>query len=89
MDADWTENVITWANQPQTAGNPAAAASGTGKGYREWAVGSQVQAMYSGANYGFLIRDEIEDGSGFEQQFYSRSISTSRPQLVIRFVPAP
>src|SRR5687768_15591415 len=87
VDADWTENVVTWANQPQTAGLAATAASGTGKGYREWAVGSQVQAMYSGANHGFLIRDEIEDGGGFEQQFFSRSISTSRPQLVIRFVP--
>jgi hypothetical protein len=89
VDADWTENGVTWANQPLTAGLAATTASGTSKGYREWGVGSQTQAMYAGANYGFLIRDEIEDGGGFEQQFFSRSISTNRPQLVVRFVPAP
>jgi hypothetical protein len=65
----WSENLVTWSNQPQTAGAAATAAAGTG--YREWPVTAQVQAMYSDANHGFLIRDAVE-GQDAEQQFHSR-----------------
>ena len=37
----------------------------------QWNVLTQVQAMYSGSNYGFKIKDQTENGSGFEQQFDS------------------
>ncbi len=44
--------------------------------------------MYSGSNYGFLIRDANENNDA-EQQFHSREKGESMPQLVITFAPAP
>jgi hypothetical protein len=83
----WSENGITWANQPQTTGDVAVTTSGSG--YREWNVAAQVQAMYAaGANHGFLIRDATEGAGGAEQQFHSREKGVNSPQLVITFAPA-
>jgi hypothetical protein len=82
----WTENAVTWANQPTTNGTVATTTSGSG--YRQWNVLSHVQAMYAGVNNGFLVRDANEVGSGNEQQFHSREKGTELPQLAIVFVPA-
>jgi CSLREA domain-containing protein len=78
----WSENLVNWSNQPQASG--AAATAAAGPGYREWTVTSQVQAMYSDGNHGFLIRDAVE-GQDAEQQFHSREKGQNPPQLVIRF----
>jgi hypothetical protein len=87
INAPWTENGVTWNNQPATAG-PAATTS-SGSGWREWNVASVVQSMYdSGLNYGFLIRDETENNDA-EQQFHGREKGENIPQLVITFGPAP
>jgi hypothetical protein len=84
--ASWTENDVTWDNQPGTTGSPATAPSGSG--YREWNVTSQIQSMYATAsNYGFLIRDASEDDDGFEQQFHSREKGETIPELIISFGP--
>jgi hypothetical protein len=88
----WGEHAVTWGNQPATSGPPALTSSGFG--YREWNVTSQVQAMYAGANHGFLIRDASEDGPGAEQQLFSREKGESPPELVVCFAqcgspPAP
>jgi CSLREA domain-containing protein len=84
----WSENQVTWANQPQTTGT--AATTDSASGNLEWDVTSQVQAMYdAGANYGFLIRDSVEGESGAEQQFHSREKGENPPQLVITFVHSP
>jgi len=73
----WSENLVTWSNQPDTTGAAAAIASGTG--YREWNVTSQVQAMYdTGSNNGFLIRDAVE-GADAEQQLHSREKGENPP----------
>lgn len=65
-----------------------AATTPSGTGWREWSVTAQVQAMYSGANNGFLIRDATEGGAGFEQQLHSREKAPDNPpQLVITFGP--
>jgi large repetitive protein len=46
--------------------------------------------MYQpGANHGFLIRDAAENGYGQQQQLHSRENATNRPQLVLRYAPAP
>jgi hypothetical protein len=82
--ASWTETGVTWANQPATAG-PAATTS-SGSGWRQWNVLTQVQAMASAGNFGFLIRDATEGAGGREQQFHSREKGTDRPpQLVITY----
>ena len=78
----WTEGGVTWANQPATTGIAATTTSGTG--YRDWNVAGMVQAMYTGANHGLLVRDAAENQDA-EQQFHSREESTNRPLLVIRF----
>ena len=83
VTANWTENGVTWSNQPSTNGT--ASTTSSGSGYRQWNVTSQVQSMVSGPNYGFLIRDASENGSGREQQFHSREKGENLPQLVITF----
>ena len=87
VTSTWTENAVTWNNQPTTNGTAATTASGSG--YRQWNVLSHVQTMYAGTNNGFLIRDANEGGSGNEQQFHSREKGTDMPQLVVVFAPAP
>ncbi|MDZ5622522.1 right-handed parallel beta-helix repeat-containing protein [Nocardioides sp. HM23] len=82
LGGSWTEGAVTWANQPVTTGPAVTTNSGTG--YREWNVAGMVQAMYTGANHGFLLGDSNEDQDA-EQQFHSREESTNRPQLVITF----
>jgi hypothetical protein len=81
----WTEDGVTWANQPSTTGAPAVAESGSG--YREWDVTALVQAMQAGGSaHGFLLRDD-EGGDGFEQQFHSRE-KERPPVLAITDAPA-
>jgi parallel beta-helix repeat protein len=87
LSSSWTENGVTWNNQPGTTGSAATTTSGTG--YRQWDVTAQVRAMYaSGANNGFLIRDATENNNGAEQQFHSREKGQNMPQLVLQFAPA-
>jgi hypothetical protein len=84
INAAWTESGVTWTNQPATTGTAATTTSGTG--YRAWTVTSQVAAMYSGTNNGFLIRDATENGTGQEQQFHARERAPDNPpQLVLTF----
>ena len=83
LAAGWSEGGATWSTQPPTTGVPATTASGTG--YRAWSVTAQVQAMYAGANDGFLIRDMVESTAGAEQQFHSREKGENPPQLVVIF----
>jgi hypothetical protein len=90
VSSSWTEGTVNWNNQPSTTGT--AATTSSGSGWREWNVTSIVQAMMSGTNNGFQIRDASENasGNGELQQFISRENSSSnKPQLVIVFVPGP
>jgi hypothetical protein len=87
INASWTENGVTWNNQPATTGT--AATTSSGNGWRQWNVASIVQSMYtSGLNHGFLIRDATENNDA-EQQYHSREKGSEIPQLVITFGPAP
>jgi hypothetical protein len=87
LGGSWTENGVTWANAPRTAGAAATTTSGTG--YREWNVVTAVQAMYSGgSNHGFLIKD-VAEGQDAEQQFHAREKGNNVPQLILTFRPAP
>lgn len=82
----WTEGGVTWNNQPSTTGSAASAASGTGT--RSWDVTSQVQAMYSGANNGFLVRDSSEGSLTSRVQAYQSregSPDSQDPVLEVTF----
>jgi hypothetical protein len=86
LNGAWTENAVTWQNQPATTG--AAATTQSATGYMQWNVATIVQAMYSaGTSNGFLIRDAVEDQDA-EQQIYSREKGENPPQLVLTFRPA-
>jgi hypothetical protein len=86
VNASWTENGVTWSNQPATTGTAATTTSGSGN--RQWTVTSLVQAMYAGTNNGFLIRDATENSGSYEQQFHAREKGDNRPALVVQFAPA-
>jgi len=79
--ASWTESGVTWSNQPGTTG--AAATSDSGTGWRTWNVTAQVQAMYAGSNFGFVLRDQTESASGFTQNYASRENSPNDPELIV------
>ena len=79
----WDENGVTWANQPPTAG--AAATTTAGSGWREWDVVAQVDAMYSTANEGFLIRDAVESSNANDEQRFDSRSEPGRPELVLQF----
>jgi Tol biopolymer transport system component len=84
LAAPWAEGTVTWSNQPSTTGTAATSASGTG--WRQWTVTAQVQAMYAGANHGFLIRDASEGAGTAAQSFGSREGGAgTAPQLVVTF----
>ena len=86
LTAPWTEGAVTWNNQPSTIG--AAATTASGSGWRQWTVTTQVNAIYTGANHGFLIRDASEGaGRAATQSFGSRESGATAPQLVVTFGP--
>jgi len=83
-DSAWNEAAVTWANQPAVAG--AAATAFSGEGWREWNVVHQVQTMYAAGNFGFVVRDQLENGNGIEQQYHSREKAPDNsPLLVVTF----
>lgn len=86
LAATWSETGVTWSNQPATAG-AASAAYQVRTGWVEWLVTDQVNAMYTGANNGFVVRDRAEDSSTLvENGFYTREAgSLYAPELVLRF----
>ena len=87
LASSWSENNVTWNNQPSTTGTAATTTSGSG--WRQWNVTAPVQAMVdSGANNGFLIRDATENGNSYEQQFHAREKGENVPMLIISFGPA-
>jgi hypothetical protein len=85
LAASWSESRVTWRTQPATTGGTTTTTSGIG--YRAWAVTSHVRSMYTGPNYGFLIREVLENQNA-QQAFASRERTTNRPELLLRFAPA-
>jgi large repetitive protein len=55
--AAWTETGVTWTNRPATTGSAASSASLSSPGFQSWNVLSQVSAIYTGTNNGFVVRD--------------------------------
>ncbi|MCW2701754.1 MAG: hypothetical protein JWQ45_3289 [Blastococcus sp.] len=79
----WTEAGLTWNNQPApTADTPATAVTVATTGYLSWNVTALARLVYTGANNGFLVRDQAEGGSGPWQQYFARQ-NASPPKLDI------
>jgi hypothetical protein len=80
---NWTEAGVRWNNQPAATG-PAATTTSV-SGWNQWSVTSQVRSMYSGANYGFLVRFDSEGNPAAEIQFHARNKGSQHPELRITF----
>jgi hypothetical protein len=85
ISASWSENSVTWNNQPATTGS--AATTSSGSAWRQWDVTTLVRDMYTAnAHYGFLIRDAVEGANNSaEQQLHSREKGENPPELVLVF----
>jgi hypothetical protein len=84
--ASWTETGVTWNNQPAVTGTAVGAASSSSTGYRTWDILAHAQALYSGTNNGFVVRDRTEDaGTSPEQKYQSREGGSNDPELVLTF----
>jgi hypothetical protein len=74
----WTEATVTW----NTVGTTGTAVTSTAvTGWQTWAVGAQVQAQYSGANNGFVVRSQSETGGSGAK--YDTSETANAPQLIV------
>jgi len=81
--AAWTETGVTWSNMPGYTGTAATATSGTG--WRQWTVTDLVSSMYSGSNYGFLVKDHNETDTSPNQQRYQSREGTNSPELIVNW----
>jgi len=79
----WAEGTVNWNTAPATAGAATSRASAAGNLY--WDTTAQVQAMYSGTNDGFVVRDQTESapGPGAQQTYQARegTPDTQDPEL--------
>jgi large repetitive protein len=57
LAGNWTEAVVNRNNQPTTTGLAATASTPSSAGIMRWSLTAQLKGMYTGGNYGFLIRD--------------------------------
>jgi hypothetical protein len=83
--ASWTEGGVTWNNHPAVAGTAVGAASSSSSGWRTWNVLVHTEALYSGTNTGFVVRDRTENDPNSPEQKYSSREGVSDPQLVLTF----
>ena len=81
--ASWTEAALNWNNQPATTGT--AVTTSNGLGWLSVNVLAHVQALYSGTNNGFVVKDSAEDAAtAAEQRIASRENATPS-ELVVTF----
>jgi hypothetical protein len=84
VSANWVETVVTWNTQPGTTG-AAVTAPSVASGWVTWSVTPMVQAMYSGTNNGFLLRDSVENSATTRDQTMHPRENTNDPQLIVTF----
>ena len=92
VTAAWTENVITWANQPASTGSTSVSTGTTSNVTLQATVTSDVQSFVSGSltNNGWRFSDSVEDSATVRNgQFRSREFGTvaQRPTLVVNYYP--
>jgi hypothetical protein len=81
--AAWTDSAVTWATMPAPAGTAVDAAAAVG--WMQWTVTAHVQAMYTGSNNGFIVRDSSETGNTIFTQSFDSMDGTNKPQLVLQW----
>jgi CSLREA domain-containing protein len=81
LASNWTELGVDWNNQPDMTGDAATIPSNGG--WLLWPITDQLGDLYSLGNFGFGVRDAVEDDTG-EQTFDSRE-TTDGPLLAVVF----
>jgi hypothetical protein len=92
VTAAWTENVITWSNQPASTGSTSVSTGTTSNVTLLATVTSDVQSFVSGSltNNGWRFADSVEDSATVRNgRFRSREFGTvaQRPTLVVNYYP--
>jgi hypothetical protein len=92
VTAAWTENVITWSNQPASTASTSLTTGTTSNVTLQATVTSNVQSFVSGSltNNGWRFSDSVEDSATVRNgQFRSREFVTlsQRPSLVVTYYP--
>jgi hypothetical protein len=88
LNGSWTEAGVAWNNAPATTGTAASSASLSSAGWQSWNVLAHVQAMYSGTNNGFLVKDSQDSAVASVQQTYQSREGTPNgqdPELRLTF----
>jgi hypothetical protein len=87
--APWVESTVSGGDMPGPSGNGTAATAALG--WVEWDVLGQVKGLYQAHDYGFMVRDHNDGGSGgtATNVFATREHGTAtlHPQLVLTFGP--
>jgi hypothetical protein len=92
VTAAWTENAITWSNQPASTSSTSVVTGTTSNVTLQATVTSDVQSFVSGGltNNGWRFSDSVENSSTTRNgQFPSREFGTpaQRPSLVVNYYP--
>ena len=92
VTAAWTENVITWSNQPASTSSTSVVTGTTSNVTLQATVTSDVQSFVSGSltNNGWRFSDSVEDSATPRNgQFNSREFGAAaqRPSLVVNYYP--
>lgn len=82
-DTTWSELGVTWDTQPAQTGTAVNATAAVG--WMQWVVTNHVQALYSGTNTGFVLKDSLEDGANPSTQAFDSRDATNKPELVIQW----
>lgn len=92
VTGSWSESTITWNNKPgYTSTNASSAATLQADDWYKFNVTDIVKKWCKGdnSNYGFLVKDDTESGSGNWATFYSSEAeSSNQPELSITY-PSP
>jgi hypothetical protein len=83
----WASGTASWnmAARPGPAGTAVGFAEGT-TGWQQWTVTTLVQELYAGTDYGFLLKDRVNNASPSRATLYESLDSgtvANRPQLVL------
>jgi hypothetical protein len=92
VTAAWTENVITWSNQPASTSSTSLTTGTISNVTLQAAVTSDVQSFVSGSltNNGWRFSDSVEDSATVRNgQFRSREFATVSqwPSLIVTYYP--
>ena len=85
-DAAWNATTLTWntVGRPGFTGTPATTASLASAGFQSWNVTTLTQQLYTGPDYGFALKDSVDNAASARYQTWDSVEATTvgnRPTL--------